>query len=366
MNRRSVFLVSLILIAAPMLIVPIQMSGEEVFVPDPVFDPDAGVDVPTWRVGDFWNYSTEFEITYLTFNIPFSGWMNMSVLTATLDFTYGNSPVYIVNITGNITGKIDIPFLGIHERIYVDLSGYAWHRIQDLSIYRMVTNATISGTQDSLNGDYPFGYEYHPPLEEFDFPLIPGETWNVNVSARTPFGTSGDLIDIDQNYTCSSIEPVTVPAGVFDCYPVNMGGSSVQFYNNTLGNSVKRSLSVDAGGMTINAPFELENYHREPEETVIWTWISSDQPVWAGEQFTINGRLSISNTAVTILFPNGEIAAVKTLIGGQKEFTHTLTSPTDPDNTPTDMDHGSFGILSVVGAMQELDVCTITTKAVDL
>lgn len=341
-------------------------GGGSLFIPDPVFDPESGVDVPTWRVGDHWNYSTSFEITYLVFTIPFTGWLNMSVFTAGLDFTHDSSPVYIMNITGNITGIYDNILLGIHERIYVEITGYSWHRIQDLSVYRIVMNASVSGTQSSLNGDYPFGYEYSPPLEEYDFPLIPGEEWNINTSARAPFGTSGDLIDIDHNNTCETPGRVSVPAGTFDCYRVASGDGDDRFYNDTVGNTVKRTFSLAGDGISLDAPFELDSYHRSDEETVLKLRVSSDQPVMAGEHFTVEGELTISNTVVTLLFPDGDIAAVKTLVGGDMDFTHTLTAPIEPDDTITDMDHGSFGVLAVVGALDELDVCTVTTKSVDL
>ncbi len=343
-----------------------DIVGSEVLVPDPELDLSEGVDVPTWREGDHWNYTTSFEITYLVFDIPFTGWMNMSLVHVALDLTYENSPVYVVNITGNMTGKYDNDLLGIHERIYVDIKGYIWYRVQDLSMYRMITNATISGTQDSLNGHHPFGYEYSPPLEEFDLPLIPGEHWNVNVSARAMFGTSGDEMDLDYNNSCSQPEYVDVPAGTFYCFPVLTDGSPTHHYNATVGNSVKRTLSMTVEGISIEAPFELETYQHAEEETVIRIEVDEDQPVWAGEQFTVSGELTVSDTVVTLFFPGGEIAAYKTLLGGQKKFSHTLTAPDHTDDTETEMDHGSFGILAVEGGMSELDVCTVTTKAVDL
>ena len=82
----------------------------------------------------------------------------------------GFDPTYLVNITGNISGELDII---ISVRIYVDIEGYMLTRMQDLANYIMVANITVTGTQDDINGFYPFGYEYTPPLEEFDFPPAP-------------------------------------------------------------------------------------------------------------------------------------------------------------------------------------------------
>ncbi|MFW3146826.1 MAG: CARDB domain-containing protein [Thermoplasmatota archaeon] len=359
-------------IIAVLLIGLTAVSGNNAFYdkaslfPDPVLDFDSGPDVVTWRVGDFWNYSTEFSITYLVFTIPFTGWLNISVMQVILDFTYSNSPVYILNVSGNISGILDNDLLGIHERIYVDIHGYMWTRIQDLSNYRMVMNATVSGTQTSVNGEYPYGYEYFPAMEQFDFPILPGDTWNVNVSARIPFGGSGDILTLDQKYACPGEQMVSVPAGSFLCNVINIDDEPSLFFNRTVGNSVKMEYSLDIDTFSATAPFELETYSHAREETGIRIWIEDRQPVWAGGKFALRGEITSSNKVVTILFPNGEVADVVPLIGTERTFRRVLTAPMEEDNTPTRNDHGSFGILAVVGTLEELDVCSITTKAADL
>ncbi|MGA1848790.1 MAG: CARDB domain-containing protein [Thermoplasmatota archaeon] len=354
----------MILVIAPLFVFT-QGSADQPLVPDPQFDTSAGVDVPTWRVGDYWNYTTSFSVTYIGFQIPFTGWMNMSVSYVSLDFSYSNSPVYITNITGNITGKLKVVPI-IDETIYLNITGYMWNRIQDLSVYRMVTNASVSGTMSSINGNYPFGYEYFPPLEEYDFPLIPGETWDVNVSARVPFGGSGDIVDLAYRARCDPVETKVVPAGSFQSYPVSLDGTPALWFNDTVGNTVERSYSMDISGIKATAPFELREYRRAPEETRIEIKVETEQPVWRGATFTVSGELSVGNTMVTLLFPGGSVAANIPLTGSTTTFSRTLTAPLFPDDTPTDFDYGSFGILAVVGLLDEYDVCTITTKGIDL
>jgi len=358
------FLITMILVISSILIFT-QGSAEQPVGPDPGFDSSAGVDVPTWRVGDYWNYTTSFSVTYIGFQIPFTGWMNMSIHTVSLDPTHLNSPVYITNVRGNITGKLKIAPI-IDEVVYLNLTGYIWNRMQDLSMYRMVINASVSGTMSSINGNYPFGYEYSPALEEYDFPLVPGETWDTNVTARAPFGGSGDLIYVDQTSRCGPLETKVVPAGSFKSYPVIQDGTPALWFNETVGNTVERSYSMDVSGFTATAPFVLSEFHRAREETRIEINVESEQPVWRGSTFSISGELSAGNTIITLLFPGDNVAATIPLTGPTTTFSRTLTAPDFPDDTPTNYDYGSFGILAVVGLLEEYDVCTITTKGVDI
>jgi hypothetical protein len=360
------WVIVLILITVQVPILSAISTSEDVLAPDPEFDPSLGLDVPTYRVGDYWNYTTSFTVDVLGFPVPFSGWMNFSVNFVTLDFTYSDSPVYITNLTGNVSGFLKIDLLGIDERIYLDLSGYIWERIQDLSMYRMVLNATVSGTQSSINGHYPFGYEYSPALEQYDFPLIPDEEWRTNVSATLPFGSSGEILNVQQNLSCGSLIQKTVPAGTFNTYPVSIDGTPSLYYNETVGTSVERVFDLEVSGLAQTVVFELDEYYRQQEESRIKIWIDSEEPVWAGGTFDVSGELSSGDTVVTLLFPGSTIAATIPLIGQATTFTRTLTAPWEMDDTPTIFDHGSFGIFAIVGSLVEYDVCTVTTKALDV
>ncbi|MGA1819781.1 MAG: CARDB domain-containing protein [Thermoplasmatota archaeon] len=366
MNSRGVFSIILLIMLGGINVWSGASGSTAPLVPDPDFDPSLGVDVPTWRTGDYWNYSTSFSVTYLGFGIPVTGWMNMSTAFITLDFSYSDSPVYITDIRGNLTGRLRVPPLGIDETIYVNLTGYVWERMQDLSMYRMIINASVSGTLTSLNGNYPFGYEYTPPMEQYDFPLIPGERWEVNVSARAPFGASGDLLNIRQNMTCGDPIERTVPAGTFISYPVSDDSGPILYYNHTVGSTVERIFDMNIQGVQLTIPWELEKYQREPEETRIRIQVDSEEPVTTVTTFYVSGVLTQGNTQVTLFFPGGKIARTILLTGPQLTFTSDLLAPGFMDDTPTHFDHGSFGILAVVGVLEEYDVCTVTTKAFDL
>ncbi|MCK5774347.1 MAG: hypothetical protein KAH57_11210 [Thermoplasmata archaeon] len=346
-----------------------QPVGSGTRVPDPIFDDSNGVDVPTWSIGDYWNYTTEFTYT-MVLEIAFTGWMNMSVVAVYQESWNSMDPVYVMNITGEVDGAYSIPFVG-DEEIYIDITGYLWTRMQDLSHYRMVTNASISGTSSLLDdyyGDYPIGYEYYPPLEEYDFPLVPGDQWSVDTIMGIPFsGSSGSPVRLVQNLSCGDPVDISVDAGNFRAFPVDIEGKTSYWYNGTAANSVKRLFSLSLEDMDLDIPLELREYRHTSQETTIRIWVSSPQHVEAGGTFTLSGELGASSSIVRLFFPGGTDAGTKVIVFPTKTFQFQLDAPWSRDDTPTNNDYASLGILAVsVGGSTGYDVCTVTTKARDL
>ena len=330
---------------------------------DPSFDPAGSEDVPVWGRGDFWNYTTEVEYDAGLVTVDLSGWINMSVVVFTLDLFSSGDPVYITNISGNISGKESTIFGDII--VNIDVSGYLWHRAQDLAVYRSVLNATVSGTVTIINGDYTIAYEYAPPLEEYDFPLVAGDTWDVNTTARLPFG-GGESMPILMNCSLGSERSVTVEAGTFDILPVLVNGEETLFYNGSVGNSIKRSYLIDIGSDEIEIPLELSEYRHSGTQVEVELEVTTEQQVWIRENFSVHGEVSISNCLVNIFFPGGILAGTTGLIGGDRDFDVTLKAPEDPDDTPTLIDHASLGVLVVVNGGEGIGVVTVTTKAQEL
>lgn len=351
-----------------LLAVMLPTSGihghEPTRIPDPVFDPSLGPDVPVWSKGDYWNYTTDITYDLGLVSLDLSGWLNMSVVAITLDLFSDGDPVYILNITGNISGEDTFPFVG-EVKIFINLTGYIWSRCQDLAHYRSILNASVSGTVSSINGNYPLGYEYSPPLEEYDFPLIEGEKWRVDTTAAFPFG-AGDIVDIGANYSCATPRTISVDAGTFEVFPVSINGSESLYFNGTVGNSILRTFTVPAGTSEVEVPFELSSFKRKQRSIDVSLSINEEQQVEAGSNFTLHGELSSSNVIVNVFFPKGRLAATQTLLISDRDFDIELKAPMFPDDTPTNIDHGSFGIIVVINAVQSTGVITVTTKARDL
>ena len=330
-------------------------------VDDPVYDMSNGVDIPTWRRGDYWNYSVDYSYDLGIISIPLSGWINMS-LDDVFPLKMGTyDPSYMIAIEGNVSGSF------ITEKLYVEIRGYVLTRIQDLSNYILIANTTVSGTVEDLNGFYPFGYEYDPPLEEYDFPLIPGDSWNTSNLVGVPFSGDEQRFWINQTRSCGNPLDISVEAGDFIAYPISVNGETGLWYNSTAGNAVKRLFSVDIEGTTLEFPLELRKYRHYPDQDTK-AEVISQQHVWAGDDFTVSCLLDESITMATSLlfFPGGNLAYSQAVT---EDFTADLTAPMYRDHTHSDFDHGSFGVLLVVYdgiTLIGMDVCTVTTKSTDL
>jgi hypothetical protein len=335
--------------------------------PDPVYDDSVSADVPKWTIGDHWNYTTSFTFVYtigIPLSIPFEGWINMSLSYIALEQTGNRDPVYVLDLEGNVTGHLRTILGDIW--IYLDVNGYYWQRMQDLAIYRMVANVTVSGTVGSLNGFYPFGYEFQPALEEYDFPLIPGDEWSMKTFVTLPFSTSAPGFEMEGNSTCGHPANVTVPAGRFSAFPVRGSGGSLD-YNSTVGNSIKRTMRVETGDIDLDIPLELSSYHRRGTDEKLWIRVETPQPVEAGKPFVVRGYYGGGMGSVSLLIPGSTPAGMIPIGAGPRAFNMTIKAPWDMDDTPTMTDHSSLGILAVsAGFVTDYAVCTVTTRATDL
>jgi hypothetical protein len=362
-------MLSLLIASLFLTMVPIQAldpSPAPERKPDPVLDLTGSCDVPIWTVGDYWNYTTQFTYKMtiiIPINIPFSGWINMTVSTMFLEATGNRDPVYILDIEGNVTGHTTVPLYGDVD-IYITIKGYYWQRMQDLAVYRMVLNATVSGTEEGINGFYPFGYEFYPPMEEYDFPLINGDSWQVRTIASLPFSPGSPGPVIDSEFTCLSSIDKTVPAGKFSSYPVAIDGVPSLFFNRTVGNCVVREMAVDLSGIALDIPLELNEYWKDMPGSIMLQ-VKDAQPVQAGSNFTVEGSYDGMIASLSLYIPGS--VRVHTSSIGFGLFTATITAPWDADDTPTSVDHASLGILAIViGDSSGYSVCTVTTKATDL
>ena len=339
-------------------------EGEMTRVPDPVFDLSGAEEIPSWGSGDYWNYSVETSYDLGLISIPLSGWINMS-LDSILAVSLGPyDPSYLVSIQGNVSGSF------ITERLYVEIDGYALQRIQDLSEYVFIANTSVNGTVEDLNGFYPFGYEYDPPLEEYDFPLIPGDEWNVSTRAGIPFSEDTPSLWINRTYGCGQPVNLEVEAGEFMTHPVSLNGEESLWFNSTVGNPVKRLFSISLDSMEISIPMELSDYRHENRGDLVLD-VETEQHVTAGEEFTVSAEVTGPSSLLSALvfFPGGELVKSELISGGSGDFKVDLTAPIRRDHTHSDFDHGSFGVLMVVYqglALVGVNVCTVTTRSCDL
>ena len=197
----------------------------------------ADVDLPTWSLGDFWEYrvngtGTSWETTgRIRFEVVGAG-------TARVEGV--DYPAWRLQTTEDLTMDVGG---NIHT---LNLTRNTWHRLSDLVLVRQ----DLSGT-DVMP---PFGtcpartnVTWDPP-REIRWPLAAGAGWTAtgwgNSSVDVcPGGLTQSFIRFDAVYTVGVGETVTVPAGTFGATPVRgsdpNGTSETAYWNATIANYVR-------------------------------------------------------------------------------------------------------------------------------
>ncbi len=243
-------------------------------------------DIPTWRIGTTWTYDQDFldegngrlELeTELTFTV------------IGIETIFRGIPVYRVDLEGEVFGGGGHDGDGNPLRIdYGYYSGYALYRMDNLALIYDYQYRYLEGAMQSPIGQWRNCFiikvlhtTYSPPLDSYDFPIIPGSTFsrevNVNRTGWIRVMTSG-LPDInttiheDKNYLIDAgvgqdTVPVTTPAGTFDTFMVTHHESGDDtglrelYYCGTVQNNVKE---VVVRQERANRSRSLSSYHVPP------------------------------------------------------------------------------------------------------
>ena len=323
-----------------------------------------GMDVPAWQVGDSWDYETdvpldiEGEVETLAAQMTFQVAERLSTLGIT-----GLNDTYRLNITGSINVQLTVS--GIPLNVVGTIGGNQWVWMDDLAIIDQEISiwGTISPTVGIVSMDYKmaFNTSYTPALEIHDFPLLPGETWSFNGTAQSdgfywiegidlrPLvdfhidETYDEMSSTDQlNYVCSCQEgqPWELRAAV-DTMVLTVeepDGNSVGevWYSSQAKNNVKNALFM--GGLNLTS-YQLGGF------PTTFTNVAFD-PAFPkeGDTVTVSGNVSVPGAQVNITTVYGPDVITVTADGSGR-FATQLTAPMSDDDTPTDSDNGSFGVI---------------------
>ena len=250
--------------------------------------------MPTWNVGDMWNYSVSM------FSGDVTGGFNASIVAMETITTDTNYDVYNTTTHFEYSGTVEgISFSGTMDSIiYSDTSTTAIVKEiatvnVDYGIYGTYYNHTVT--------------TYTPPKDANQFPIIVGEEWNVNVNAHMEWhATEGDGESdpaIVENYVCLRIDAVCVAAGTYNVFVINSTteeGNRTGYYSPDVGNTVKEEYYNETGALT--GEMDLVSYciGATPTRSVSGTVKDGDDNPVTGATVTV--RYTSNNTiAVTAL-----------------------------------------------------------------
>lgn len=352
-------------IIATCFAVPVQPSSD-----DNVVLAGNQAEVPTWLVGDWWEYN--LTATFADPDINFVGYGDMrfdvsELITENIAGT--DYLLYNLSISGNIVGTGSGTVQGVDVDITINtgtLGGYWWVERGDLAVLRDNQTVRGSGIIGTFLGDFPLTIRaaimnsYTPSREDYDFPIEVGDQWQINTMmymngyiylfADIPFMPIEQTIPIDittsliGTASCSQQSLVTVPAGSFDSYNVSLAGtgSDGRWFSGTVGNMVRWE-HHETGGLFGDMYFNLTSYIRATPTITVDEYLTPEK-VNPGGNVTVNGTSSALSSDVTIIIP-ATGATWPTTTDGSGVYSLNITAPTVPDNTPTLTDIGSHGVL---------------------
>ena len=187
-------------------------------------------ELPDWRVNDNWMYEGYLDVGDFVSDSGVS--TNVETLQGTLDRTV--EEIFLTNISGNETmvyrvvsaGNYDsggiISIDGTDGCLFVDMVTTEIIRVSDLSTFSQEAEVnvyfwpSVFGTcvdwswLNQTIGILSVENSYYPPLENYDFPISVGETWQMDYAQETEYSGSSNYVDIpddtnDSNSTSWSV-----------------------------------------------------------------------------------------------------------------------------------------------------------------
>jgi hypothetical protein len=196
-------------------------------------DNDKQADMPTWEVGYQWDYTAPSG-----YDVPYSnimnGTMTMEITNeATVDVNDNDYEVYVMRVQSDMDIEMTDPNYGMGD-IDVNLSGVGYFRKSDLAtvMHEMKYEYTMKMFGETNSYGNKIKTTHDPPLDDYDFPIKPGEQWIVETKIREESSNMYSENGYDKSYTdsrtetnretisyiCLGTESLTTPAGTFETF----------------------------------------------------------------------------------------------------------------------------------------------------
>ena len=271
------------------------------------------VDVADWRINDNWMYDGYLDVA--DFVAESGVQSNVETLEGTLDRTVAD--IYLAEIDGNSALVYEVLSVGSYESngvisidgtsgcLYVDMETTEIIRASDMATHsqdaaiNVYFDPVIFGscwssfrqTIGLLNVDN----SYDPPLENYDFPLGVGESWEMDFQQDTDYSGSSNYVDIPDDTSDSNTTSWAV---------VSQGNSGVSYpgcyqsYNVT---------NYDSDGDEAGYNWYCPAIRGEVKSSVVQSFgflavheLTSYQPVQRGKSISIDIEYPLSPIGIDI------------------------------------------------------------------
>jgi len=348
-------------------------------------------DLPTWNMGDAWDYEENIFITGSAFP---EGWLRLTDWQRWSVRYVGNRDTLATSITRDVydlaiaVGDPAVCATGWYKsgtRMYLSGSrmrnsmSEMWRRRSDLSQVRRqryitgTLRAITSGSSTSI-GNFVLNenWEYNPPMEVYDFPTYVGEIWNCDGGTPGEFltintwgtynagtyGGTGDWNDVGYLNALGTVwdDNATAP------YVGGDGTDYVQVLG-TIVSGVTVAADYEFWYSTADKSFRAHRYQNEAYgdftfryATVILqtrrfvaapslTLAIDPETANVGDSVTLSG----TNASGTVTLTQPEIGFSETATPSGGNYSLSITAPYATDPTSTDYDLASIGYIATTG-----------------
>lgn len=324
-----------------------------------------GEDVPVWHIGDKWGYTGTVEMDMQGFELYGVGYANFTMTKfETVDIGEESHRCYYIKVWS------EVMFQGSASGNAI-IVGDMWYRQSDLANTKYHMNANINATYNYAGYEIPLVgtvdtvITHQPPLEECDFPLNVDETWAVQTHTVSEFEGTGFFKDMfephteeDTSFNYDCVEYIDDYKG----YPVYHNSPDVSTMNEVYYSPEVKyyvEMAFDFGGFPFT--LELDEYIPSSVTTEVDVDISPSTATF-GSQVDVNIDVDgpLGSGLVKVSIPQAsDVVYSDTIVGGST--TVTIDVPLARDDTPTDIDEGSFGVVVIVDSVYNgVSILTVT------
>ena len=353
---------------------------------------------PVWNVGDQWTYDVVLDaVAIVEETAELDG--------AELEFLYGTgvmtvqaiqeqevdgvmTPVYQTYTSGNFVGQgrdFPAPVIGaVDGTLNVVFELTEWYRVSDLAltgyskrlVFTFTPQVIIEGPDIEIT-DFTENSDYDPPREFYDFPLALNETWyeETNHSSNFSGGDSG-LIEVPNGLEHSNEEWDFSVARQVNSSWTGCENSTEVWMHDQAGDpeewrwwcpAVRQYThrwtdDIALGG--VNASLVLIGYSPATPDEIIEVEM---QPDWSPLNAEVNVTIWVNDSAgQPIASASGVVYHGSTMLAWSTDSNGTthliLPVGNAMDNTPTEFDWGTHGIVAIMLSSQVVGIDTLTLE----
>jgi len=348
------------------------------------------IDVPNWRIGDQWNSNGYLDVRDFIADSGVS--TNVQTLSGTLDSHV--TDIYTMEVDNVSTLVYKVESQGDYAANGVTLTTYTGDLEIGMDTVEIIRASDLASIRQEATIDIDFIYtilwwdvtidvadlvvtnEYSPALENYDFPLVVGETWQTTYTVDTTYSGTSEYVTIPSDTSDSSSTSWEVmsrgSSGVaysgcngnsynITTYNSNGEETGYRWYCPAINNDIKSASTESIGFVAVH---QL-NYYQQASRThhldvdIDYQLSPLDMDISVTVTVTNNAGAAVSDQSVEFRYEIDEdISYGSTNSNGQVSF--NFNSGDSADSSQGGTERGSHGVIARLVSLNQVGASTIS------